>query len=255
MDLTTLGGVVFAIAMILGGQVLEGGHAGSLVQLTAFMIVVGGTIGATAVAVPSADLKHVVTAFKIALAGQTDDRETIIAKIVEFAGVARKEGVLALEQQMGDIEDPFMKKALSFVVDGVDGAVVRESLETAAFTEFETKAVGAKILEAAGGFSPTIGIIGAVLGLIHVMENLSDPSALGPGIAVAFVATVYGVGLANILLLPMGGKVKRKAMMEKARKDLITEGVIGIQEGLNPRILEDKLRALAGSAESEAEGA
>src|SRR6185369_16162247 len=120
-------------------------------------------------------------------------------------------------------------------------------LETEMDAEFEENTVGAKVFESAGGFSPTVGILGAVLGLIHVMENLSDPSKLGPGIAVAFVATVYGVGLANLFLLPMATKLKRKIGLETERKTLIAEGVLGIQEGLNPRVLEDKLRAYAAS--------
>ena len=154
--------------------------------------------------------------------------------------------MLALEGKLADVKDPFLKRALGYVVDGVDADVTRESLETAMEAEFQEASVAAKVWESAGGFAPTIGILGAVLGLIHVMENLSDPSKLGGGIAVAFVATVYGVALANILFLPMAAKMKRKFTVANERKVVITEGVLAIQEGLNPRVLEEKLRALTG---------
>jgi chemotaxis protein MotA len=168
--------------------------------------------------------------------------------------MARRDGVLALEGQLPNIDDPFLRRALQFAVDGVDADVTRDSLETAIDAEFQERAVGAKVWETMGGFAPTVGIIGAVLGLIHVMENLSDPSKLGGGIATAFVATVYGVGAANLLFLPIATKLKRKLTMEKERKTIIAEGVLSIQEGMNPRILEEKLRAFTGE-EASGEGA
>ncbi len=251
MDFITIGGVVFAVGAILLGQALEGGEASSLMQLTAGIIVVGGTIGATAVSIPSADLHSVIHGLKIALKQKKIDLPALIAQLVEFASVARRDGVLALEQRLGEIDDPFMQRALSFIVDGVDANVTRSALDAEIDATFEHDQVGAKIFEAAGGFAPTVGILGAVLGLIHVMNNLSDPSKLGPGIAVAFVATVYGVSLANLVLLPLATKVKRKAQMERDRKILIAEGLLGIQDGLNPRVLEEKLRASAGLGKAE----
>jgi chemotaxis protein MotA len=154
--------------------------------------------------------------------------------------------VLALEQRLQSIEDPFLKRSVGYLVDGVDAAVARDALETEIQVEFEENLLAAKVWESAGSFAPTVGILGAVLGLIHVMENLSDPTKLGPGIAVAFVATVYGVGLANLLFLPIGAKLKRKLNIEKERKTLIAEGVLSIQAGLNPRVLEEKLKAYCG---------
>jgi chemotaxis protein MotA len=139
-----------------------------------------------------------------------------------------------------------LKRAVGFLVDGVDAAVARDSLEAQVHAEYEEMAVGAKVYESAGGFAPTVGILGAVLGLIHVMENLSDPSKLGGGIATAFVATVYGVGIANLIFLPIANKLKRKLVLEKERKTIIAEGVLSIQAGLNPRVLEEKLLAYAG---------
>jgi chemotaxis protein MotA len=248
MDLATLLGVVVAFAMILGGQILEGGHPGSLVQPTAAMIVLGGTLGAIMVCFPMKDLIRGFKLAKLAFADQKEDLGAAAKEIVEYAGIARREGVLALESLLPDVTDPFLRKALGYVVDGVDADVARDSLETAIATENAEKVVAAKVWESAGGFCPTIGIIGAVLGLIHVMENLSDPSKLGSGIATAFVATVYGVGAANIFFLPMATKMKRKFALEKERRVMIVEGVMAIQEGLNPRILEEKLRAYTGHA-------
>lgn len=246
MDILSIGGIVFAMVCILGGQALEGGHAGSLVQATAAIIVIGGTIGAVAVAFPMPDFMRGVKLLGLIFGNKKDDTGEIIKQIVELATVARRDGVLALEQQVQTIADPFLRRAVSFLVDGVDAAVARDSLEGQIHHEWEENNTGAKVWESAGGFAPTVGILGAVLGLIHVMENLSDPSKLGPGIAVAFVATIYGVGMANLLFLPMATKAKRKVGLEKERKTLIAEGVLSIQAGLNPRVLEDKLNALTG---------
>jgi chemotaxis protein MotA len=246
MDLTTIGGLVVAIALILLGQALEGGHVGSILQATAALIVFGGTVGATMVAFPTRDFVRGIKMAKLAFGNPKHDLGALTARIVEFASVARRDGVLALEGRLPEIEDPFLRKALQFAVDGVDGEVTRDSLETAIDAEFQENAVAAKVWESMGGYAPTIGILGAVLGLIHVMENLNDPSKLGGGIATAFVATVYGVGSANILFLPMANKLKRKLTLEKERKTIIAEGVLSIQEGLNPRVLEEKLRAFTG---------
>ncbi|HET9598503.1 MAG TPA: flagellar motor protein [Anaeromyxobacteraceae bacterium] len=246
MDITTIGGIVFGFGMILLGQLLEGGHVGSIMQDTAAIIVFGGTLGAVAVSFPRKDFIRGIKMFKLALLEQKDDLSAVTKQIVELASVARRDGVLALEGKLPEIQEPFLRKALSYVVDGVDASVTRSSLEASIDAEHGENMVGAKVWEAAGGYAPTIGIIGAVLGLIHVMENLSDPSKLGGGIAVAFVATVYGVASANIIFLPTASKLKRKLQLAMERKVVITEGVLAIQEGLNPRVLEEKLRALTG---------
>ena len=246
MDILTIGGFLFAIACILGGQALEGGHAGSLVQATAAIIVIGGTMGACAVAFPKKDFIRGLKLAGTAIKEKKADTAEMIAQIVDLAAVARRDGVLALEQKLANIQDPFLKRAVGFIVDGVDAAVARDALETEIFHHYEEGAVAAKVWESAGGFSPTVGILGAVLGLIHVMENLADPSKLGAGIATAFVATVYGVGTANLLFLPMANKIKRKLALEKERQTLIAEGILSIQAGLNPRVLEEKMRAYSG---------
>ena len=247
MDLTTIGGILLAILAILGGQALEGGHAGSILQATAAMIVFGGTIGAVMVAFPKKDFVRGLKMGMRAFTEKKADLEGLAKEIVELSSLARRDGVLALEGKLPGMTDPFLRRAMGFVVDGLDPALTRSTLEAEIDVEHEEQVIAAKVFESAGGFAPTIGILGAVLGLIHVMENLSDPSKLGGGIATAFVATVYGVGSANILFLPMATKLKRKLGLDRERRNLICEGVLSIQEGLNPRVLEDKLKALTGS--------
>jgi len=210
------------------------------------MIVFGGTIGAVMVAFPKKDFIHGIKLVKLAFTEKNRDLVGIAKSLVEYASVARRDGVLALEGKLGEVKDPFMRRALQFVVDGVDANVTRDTLEGAIDAEMEEDSAAAKVWESAGGFAPTVGILGAVLGLIHVMENLNDPSKLGGGIATAFVATVYGVGAANLLFLPFAAKIKRKVVLEKERKTLIAEGVLSIQEGINPRVLEEKLKAYTG---------
>ena len=246
MDITSIGGIVLAIACILGGQAIEGGHASSLVQATAAIIVIGGTIGACAVAFPMPDFLKGAKMGAQAFKSKKSDSAELIKQIVDLAAVARREGVLALEQKLTEIKEPFLKRAVGFLVDGVDAAIARDSLETEIHHEFESGGVAAKVWESAGGFAPTVGILGAVLGLIHVMEDLNDPSKLGGGIATAFVATVYGVGSANLIFLPFANKIKRRLAMEKERRVLIAEAALSIQAGLNPRVLREKLLAYAG---------
>jgi chemotaxis protein MotA len=246
MDITTIGGLIIGVGCILLGQVLEGGHVGSIMQLTAFIIVIGGTFGAVMVSFPKKDFVRGMKMIKLAFTDKKEDMSAVTKQIVDLASIARRDGVLALEGKLADVHDKFLKKALTYVVDGVDASVTRDSLEAAIEAEHQENMQAAKVWEAAGGYSPTIGIIGAVLGLIHVMENLSDPSKLGGGIAVAFVATVYGVATANLFYLPAANKLKRKFNLAMERKVVITEGVLAIQEGLNPRVLEEKLRALTG---------
>lgn len=243
MDIATIGGLLLGIGGILLGQVLEGGHIGSIVQGTAALIVLGGTAGAVMVSTPMHDLKIALSLIKMAFFDDHADAAKISAEILDAAQRARKESILVLEKQMGTFSHPFMNKVFRHAVDGFDSNAMKQMAETQIILEEEHLSAGAKVFTDAGGFSPTIGIIGAVLGLIHVMENLSDTSKLGAGIAVAFVATVYGVGLANLILIPMGNKLKRKIKTNSMIKDMILIGGLGIVEGLNPRVIEEQLTA------------
>ena len=215
MDITTIGGLILGVSAIIVGQMLEGGTIGSLIQPTAALIVFGGTAGAVVVSFP---LNELISSIKLLLSkavlNTKLNTEDLINEIVDYANRARKEGILSLENALEEIKDPIMFKGLRLVIDGVEPTLVRDLLETELGIFEEHVNQCGKVLEAAGGYAPTVGIIGAVLGLIHVMQNLSNPEALGGGIAVAFVATVYGVGAANLALIPLGTKIKRKGHVE-----------------------------------------
>lgn len=251
MDFATLLGLAVAVGAILGGNALEGGHFASLVQVTAAVIVFGGTAGATLVAYPLRDCLRALKMGGSAFRERRADFAGTAATLVELAGVARRDGVLALESRLSGLGDAFLRRSVGYVVDGVDAAAARDMLEAEIRSDHAESTVGVRVFESAGGFSPTIGILGAVLGLIHVMNNLNDPGKLGPGIAVAFVATVYGVGSANLVFLPLASKLKRRLAVERDRKTMIAEGVLSIQEGVNPRVLEAKLSAYTGLADRD----
>lgn len=241
MDMATIIGVLVALGAILAGHVIEGGHLGSILQPTAGIIVIGGTLGSVMVQFPVSTLKNTVRALRQAFAPRDHDLGGVVRTIVQLANRARRDGLVAIEDQAAAIEDSFMRRALELAIDGTEAKQLRAALEIE-LDQIEHEGEGpGKVLEAAGGYSPTIGILGAVLGLIHVMENLSDPSKLGAGIAVAFVATVYGVGTANLLFLPIGNKLKIRFKEEMVRYELILEGVCAIAEGENPRLIERKL--------------
>lgn len=253
MDITTVLGIVIGVGGILLGQVLEGGHVSSIMQITAFLIVMAGTIGAILIQTPLEDVKTGVKLLKYAFFNpKGDDVDQIIKELTEAAQIARKESILALEKKLNSFSNPFMQTIFRFVIDGVDPNTIREIFESQIDMEEEHQKAGAKIWVNAGGYAPTIGIIGAVLGLIHVMENLADTSKLGAGIAVAFVATVYGVGFANIFFMPMGNKITRKIQQQSHIKEMILTGAIGIVSGMNPFIIEEKLRAFSHKEEKKA---
>ena len=243
LNIATLIGLGLAAFGILGGNILEGGHTSSLIQPTAAVIVLGGTFGACFVQFPLAiviaSMKAILGAFK---EPQTDNK-SVIREIIRIAYKARKEGVISLEADAQKMSDPFMKKALMMAMDGVDPKVLRDTMELEIANIEDVFDQPIEFWKSAGGYSPTIGIIGAVLGLIHVMGNLTDPSKLGAGIAVAFVATIYGLVLANIICLPMAGKLKMQIKGLMVGKEIMLEGVISILEGENPRLIEDKLKS------------
>ena len=241
MDIATIIGITLALGSILGGQVLEGGHVGSIMQLTAFIIVIGGTIGAVCIQNPLSVVLRGVSMLKLGIMDPKHDNKGTITTIIDLANVSRKQGLLALEGKLKDIHDPFFRKGVQLIVDGTDPKVVHEILEIDVEGQEEEGVTAAKVWEAAGGYAPTVGIIGAVLGLIHVMENLADPSKLGGGIAVAFVATVYGIGAANLFFLPLANKIKFKLKEEAASRTMIIMGLVGLAQGENPRLLQEKL--------------
>lgn len=241
MDFASLIGTFLGVTGIVGGQVLEGGSLEQILKLTAAIIVFGGTLGAMLVSFPTQDIKKAFSLIPLIYTKVELDVRPVIDEIIRIATIARKEGVLAVEGQRNSITNPLFRKTIKYVIDGFEPNTVKEIIDTEIYLAFEEEENAGKVFEGAGGYSPTIGIIGAVLGLIHVMANLSDPSKLGEGIATAFVATVYGVGAANLILIPWGTKIKRKASQRMMAKEVIKLGVVGIQEGLNPHFLQEKL--------------
>ena len=245
-DVALLIGLGIGIGLVLGGHGLEGGRLKSLVQGAAAVIVFGGTLGAVVLSFPLRDLKMAVTSLKYLVIDDAPPAEGTVAQVGRFALRARKEGLLALEDDADRMSDPFLKRALALAIDGTTSTTLRAMLEDEIDSRQEHEETPARVFEAAGGYAPTVGILGAVLGLIHVMENLADPSNLGSGIAVAFVATVYGVGSANLIFLPIGSRFRARAQRNARRREAVLEGVLAIQEGLNPRLIDQKLRGLLG---------
>jgi chemotaxis protein MotA len=239
-------GALVGIGLVLGGHGLEGGRLQSLLQGAAGVIVFGGTLGAVLVSFPLRDLRHAVRSLRFLVVDDAPAPDGVVAMIGRFAIRARKEGLLALEDDAERLNDPFLKRALSLAIDGTNSTTLRAMLEDEISSREEADEMPARVFEAAGGYAPTVGILGAVLGLIHVMENLADPSNLGSGIAVAFVATVYGVGSANLIFLPIASRFRARAQRNAKRREAVLEGVMAIQEGLNPRLIDQKLRGLLG---------
>src|SRR5580698_6232614 len=242
-DLATMGGLALALAGILGGLVLEQGRVRDVAQLTAALIVLGGTLGAVMVTTPMHLLRSAAGKFPAVFFETRHAPEAVIEQIIRYATTARKNGIVALEEEAGSIADPFLRKALNLAVDGTDLQELRRMMELEITLEEQRGEAEAKVYEAAGGYAPTIGIIGAVLGLIQVMKHLANIDEVGRGIAVAFVATVYGVASANILFLPAGSKLKSRMHAAVEVRELMLEGVLGIAEGLNPKLIRIKLEA------------
>lgn len=242
-DVSTLFGLGLALAGILGGLKLEGGRFSDIGQLTAAMIVLGGTAGAVMITTPFVTLRAALSALPSVFFDKAGRAGALIDEILLLAAKARKGGLVSLENDAMNIADPFLKKALLLVVDGADLQDVRRIMELELDLIERHGEAKIKVFEAAGGFAPTIGIIGAVLGLIQVMKHLEDIEAVGHGIAVAFVATVYGVAIANLFLLPAANKLKAKLHQTLELKELMLEGTLAIAEGLNPKLISIKLDA------------
>ncbi len=243
MDIFAVIGLFLGIGFILTGQALEGGNIGQLLQITAAFIVLGGTTGAIVLSFPPAQLKSAILMLKNVFMPPKCDFEALITEIGGFATKARKEGIIALEKEAYNASDPLLTLGLGAVADGTDPTLVREMMENQ-IEQFENHVNGcAKVFESFGGYSPTLGIIGAVMGLIQVMQNLSDPSKLGAGIAVAFVATIYGLFAANLVMIPISTRIKFIYQSVFLYKNMILEGVLSIQAGESPVLIERKLHS------------
>jgi chemotaxis protein MotA len=242
MDKSSFGGLILALGGILLGLTLEGGKIAQIMQPTSAMMVVGGTIGAVMLQFPLSVVLQAFGRLGSVFFVKGTDTEAQIGQMVAFANKARKDGVVSLDSEVQKISDPFLKKSLMLAVDGTEPQELRKMMELDLDNKAEHEEHIPKVFEAAGGFAPTVGIIGAVLGLIQVMQHLDDINEVGKGIAVAFVATIYGVGLANLFFLPSSGKIKMRIREEQINREMTLEGVISILEGMNPRMLETKLK-------------
>lgn len=243
MDFLSLIGVILGFAAIIGGNYLEGGHISALFNLPAAIIVIGGTTAAALLQTPNDGVRLAVARLRWIFFPPVLMYEKGMQQVVYWAMTARKEGLLGLESIADSEADKFTQKGLQLLVDGSEPDVIRAVLETDSLVQEQRDVDASKFYESMGGYAPTIGIIGAVMGLIQVMGNLSDPSLLGPGIAIAFVATIYGVGFANLLLLPIASKLRTRARQEAQYRDMMIDGVVCIAEGENPRAIEIKLSA------------
>jgi chemotaxis protein MotA len=242
VDKISLFGLLLGVLAIVLGQVMEGGHIGSLVQPTAFFIVIGGTLGAVMLQSSPRTFFLGIRMARWVFSPPTLRPAELVRQVVGWSHVARKEGLLALEAQIPGVSDPFVRRGLQLLVDGAEPEGLRDVLEVEIGAYESQMKLAAKIWESAGGYAPTIGILGAVMGLIHVMENLSDPSKLGSGIAVAFVATIYGVGSANLIFLPIAKKLMSVIHQLALVREMYVDGMVGIANGDNPRMIESRLQ-------------
>lgn len=243
MEISTIIGLILGFVAIVGTMLLEGGNPLSLLNVPAAVIVFAGSFGALFVAFPLKQVLKLPVAIMQTFTPYKGDPQALIELFVKFADQARRDGLLALEEEVHKIEDDFIKKGVMIIVDGVDPSVVQEVMEIDTSQVTERHKEGIEMLKALGGFGPTFGIIGTVMGLINVLSHLSDPSNLGHSIAVAFIATLYGVASANILWLPMANKLKQKNQIEMTAREVVMQGVMAVQAGENPRIVREKLES------------
>jgi chemotaxis protein MotA len=251
LDIATIGGIALALGGMLAGLLLEGGRIKDVAQITAALIVLSGTFGAVMVSTPLPVLRGALRRFGSILVEKSDSPNEVIDEIIGYAAQARKSGLVSLESVATQIKDPFLRKALNLAIDGTGMQEIRHMMELEIQLQESRAHAEANVFESAGGYAPTIGIIGAVMGLIQVMKNLANIEEVGHGIAVAFVATVYGVGIANIVLIPAATKIKMRVEKQMQTHELILEGVIGIVEGMNPKLIRSKLDAYLENPEGE----
>jgi chemotaxis protein MotA len=249
MDIFFLIFTVMGFGSVIMGFIFEGGHIVGLFSPTAMLIILGGTLGATGVSFPKDELLQVPKMFRVIIKDQKYDYRSLMERMKAMCIQVRQSGLLSLESQIDQEPDSLMRKGMRLIVDGTSPTYTREALELSLQVIDERHKSRGKIFEAAGGYSPTMGIIGTVLGLVHVLGNLEDPNSLGPKIATAFIATLYGIGLANLLWLPLGTKLKEKNRMEILYKSMIIEGLLLIQEGVNTNYMEEKLSSFLSEAQ------
>ncbi|GAB5046058.1 flagellar motor protein [Thermodesulfovibrio sp. TK110] len=251
MDLVALLGLIIGVGAIIAGNIAEGGTTAHLVQAAAAIIVFGGTLGATILSFP---LKDIITAFislKFIFFSRSVNFDEAIETILDLLVIARKRGLLALQEELDRIDDSFLKRGITYVIDGVSPNIIKESLQQEIYAYEEIIRRAARVYDSAGGFAPTIGIIGAILGLIHVLKNVADPSKIGIGIATAFVATIYGVGSANLIFIPIAKRIVNKLEDEILLMELMVEGILGIEAGMNPYFLRTKLESFVRERQKE----
>lgn len=241
LDFLALVGVMISVGAIVAGNLMEGAPLASLAQPTAFVVVVGGTIGAVMLQTPLADCRRALLQLRFVLLSPSEDRAKTINHLVEWSRTARKDGLLALERTLKPEQDPLLQKGIRLLVDGAEPDEIAATLDVYVETRLAAGLRGAQVYEALGGYAPTIGILGAVLGLIQVMNSLSDPGALGAGIAIAFVATIYGVGLANLFFLPVANKLRALCTQHARYQDMIIAGLVMIADGDNPQFIRNRL--------------
>jgi len=251
MDISVIAFIILSFGSIIAAFILDGGSPTALLAGTAAMIVFGGTIGAVGISFPIADLKRLPGIFKVFFNPKSKNLGELVNYFKDISYKTRKNGLLSLEGEISADEtlDPFIKKGLQLVVDGVDPQAVRSILELELDSISDRHRQGAAIFESAGGYAPTMGIIGTVTGLVHVLSNLDEPATLGPKIAGAFIATLYGIGSANLLWLPIGTKLKALDDIEYREKRLILEAILYIQEGINPNTIAEKLKGFLNKNE------
>jgi chemotaxis protein MotA len=243
MDLATILGIIVALGAVVGAFKLEGGHLGAIFLIAPMMIVIGGTLGATIITTSIDTVKRVPRYFWLAVHGAGHSYQEAIDRIVKLAEKARRDGILGLEAELQHIADPFFRKAIQLLIDGTEVTVLRDILETEAAYVEERHKKGIVFFQKAGGFSPTLGILGTVLGLVHTLGNTEDASRMAAAIAAAFIATLWGVGLANLFFLPISDKLKLRHEEEMVYLELTTEGVVAIQSGENPRNIRTRLHS------------
>lgn len=251
MDLIALLGLIIGLGAVIVGNIVEGGTTAHLVQAAAAIIVFGGTFGAVILSFPFKDIITAFISLKFIFLSRKVNFDETIETILDLLVIARKRGLLALQEELDRIDDSFLKRGITYVIDGISPNIIKESLTQEIYTYEEIIKKSAKVYESAGGYAPTIGIIGAILGLIHVLKNIADPSKIGVGIATAFVATIYGVGSANLIFIPIAKRIINKLEDEILLMELMIEGILGIEAGMNPYFLRAKLESFLRERQKE----